>query len=227
MSSPIGPATTSGRVLRTPRGAEFDLPLFLPVFQPGSAFVPDPEQQRVYAVEGCIVNAFFLYKHRPLREQFEAGLTLRQHVGVEGVLATDSGAFQGFTRTLYLSNKQIVRFQDAIGADIVSPLDLVTPPGDKRSVAEAKLASTNARIREAMPLVQNGLLAGVRTRQLRLRDAALVARRGDEVERRDDVGADGILELHDLLVRQVQGARETLERAGVGRQHALDADVLA
>lgn len=150
------------RVLACRRGVSFQLPLFLPVFQPGSAFVPDPEQQRVYAVEGCIVNAFFLYKHRPLRDQFESGaLTLRQHVGVEGVLATDSGAFQGFTRTLYLSNKQIVRFQDAIGSDIVSPLDLVTPPGDKRGVAEAKLASTNARIREAMPLVQNGLLAGV------------------------------------------------------------------
>ena len=152
---------SASRVLTCRGGARHDLPLFLPVFQPGSAFVPDPEQQRAYAVEGCIVNAFFLYKHRPLRDQFEAGLTLRQHVGVAGVLATDSGAFQGFTRTLYLSNKTIVKFQDAIGADIISPLDLVTPPGDKRSVAEAKLASTNARIREAVPLVKNGLLAGV------------------------------------------------------------------
>jgi len=74
---------------------------------------------------------------------------------------TDSGAYQGFNRPLLLRNRKIVAFQDAIGADIVSPLDLVTPPGDTRTVAEKKLASTIKRVREAQQYCRRGILAGV------------------------------------------------------------------
>ena len=149
------------RVLRCRRGADYPLPLFLPVYQPGKAFMPLGEERKAYAIEGCIVNAFFLYKDRATRAAFEQGRTLREHVNQDGVLMTDSGAFQGFTRTLYLSNKVIVKFQDSIGTDISSPLDLVTPPGDKRGVAEHKSRITVERIREAREVVQRSLLAGV------------------------------------------------------------------
>ena len=161
MSSPVGPVTTAGRVLRTRRGAEFDLPLFLPVYQPGASFVVLPELAQAFGIRGCIVNAFFLYKDRATRAAFEAGRTLREHTGVDGVLMTDSGAFQGFTRPLHLDNKVIVRFQDKIGTDITSPLDLVSPPGDNRTNAERKMGTTLTRIREAKPLCERTVLAGV------------------------------------------------------------------
>jgi len=161
------------RVLRIRRGQRFELPLFLPVYQPHKAASSVTEWRDELRVEGCIVNAYFLYKDRDTRQRFMAGLDLHDYIGFDGLIMTDSGAYQGFNRPLLLANKKIVAFQNTIGADIVSPLDLVTPPGDKRSVAERKLESTLKRIREAKPLCQRGTLAGVqqggRFRELRCR----------------------------------------------------------
>lgn len=149
------------RRLRTNSAAAHTLPMFLPVYRRRDAFVPIETWKDRYGVEGCIVNAFFLYKDRPLRTKFHDGLSLRTYVGVDGLLMTDSGAFQGFNQQLFLANADIVRFQEMIGADVASPLDLVTPPGDKRSVAERKLEVTLRRTREAQGLVANSILAGV------------------------------------------------------------------
>lgn len=142
-------------------GRMFELPIFLPVYQPHrmqalrSAWDEGPE------IEGCIVNSYFLYKQRDLRRQLVEGPGLHDYLGFDGLVTTDSGAFQGLTRQLYLSNADIVRFQDRIGSDIISPLDLITPPGDKKSVAEAKLLSTEKRIVRAKQLVERGILVGV------------------------------------------------------------------
>lgn len=149
------------RRLRTSNGAEYTLPLFLPVYHRRLAFVPVETWQERYGVEGCIVNAYFLYKDRRQRAAFRGGLRLREYVGLDGLLMTDSGAFQGFAQPLLLANADIVRFQEQIGADVASPLDLVTPPGDKRAVAERKLEATLRRVREAQQLVSHSILAGV------------------------------------------------------------------
>lgn len=161
------------RTLCIRRGLRFELPLFLPVYQPHKAAGSVTTWRADFGVEGCIVNAYFLYKDRETRHRFEAEPDLHGYIGFDGLIMTDSGAYQGFNRPLLLANKKIVRFQDSIGADIISPLDLVTPPGDKRSVAERKLESTLKRTREAKPLCRHGTLAGVqqggRFRDLRCR----------------------------------------------------------
>jgi 7-cyano-7-deazaguanine tRNA-ribosyltransferase len=136
------------------------LPLFLPVYQETFGSIA-AEHWRAYEIEGCILNAYFLYKKRELREAFEAGRRIQDHIGFDGLIMTDSGAYQGFTRQLYLENRTIVRFQDRIGADIVSPLDLVTPPGDRRSIATKKMESTLKRVAKAAQEVERGTLAGV------------------------------------------------------------------
>lgn len=153
-----GPAR---RCLRTQSGVEHALPLFLPVFQPDSPLLPRDAWNTGQEIDGCIVNAYFLYKRRELRERFQSGLTLREYVGVDGLIMTDSGAFQGFTQRLLLSNKAIVRFQETIRTDVASPLDLVTPPGDSRAVAEKKLEATLRRVDEAQRCVSGSILAGV------------------------------------------------------------------
>ena len=91
----------------------------------------------------------------------EREITIREYLDFDGLVMTDSGAFQGFTRPLYLKNSVIVRFQEAIGADIISPLDLVTPPGDSRTVAKRKLESTLKRLKEARSIVDKSILAAV------------------------------------------------------------------
>jgi 7-cyano-7-deazaguanine tRNA-ribosyltransferase len=139
----------------------FQLPLFLPVYQPRSNLIPIDDLKNSFSIDGLIVNGFFLYKEAEIRKQFASGITLHQYIGFDGLIMTDSGAFQGLKRPLYLSNKKIVKFQDAIRADIVSPLDLISPPGDNYQTAEKKLMSTIKRIREAKSMVINGILAGV------------------------------------------------------------------
>jgi len=149
------------RVWQALSGQSYRLPLFLPVYQPREEVFQLAAWHQTPPIEGIIVNAFFLYKQRHIREQLERTRSLKQYLGFHGLVATDSGAFQGFTRQLFLSNKDIVRFQNAIGSDVIAPLDLVTPPGDRRTIAAAKLQATNKRIVEALRLVDRRLLAGV------------------------------------------------------------------
>lgn len=149
------------RLLRVKRGAEFRLPLFIPVYR------PDFQQQILDAwpgppnIEACMVNAFVLYKQRELRKRFQGDYTLKEHISFKGLLCTDSGAFQGFKRPLLLSNKKIIKFQDSIRTDIAAPIDLITPPSNNRTIAERKLTATQKRIRQGLELVENSTLAGI------------------------------------------------------------------
>lgn len=151
----IGPAFTDNR------GRVFPLPLFMPVYQPREPVFRLAQDDPTMTIDGLIVNSFFLYKQRDLRRRLTEETQLHEFVGFDGLIATDSGAFQGFTRTLYLKNKDIVRFQDRIGSDVIAPLDLVTPPGDRRTVSQEKLDATNKRIKEALSIAERGIVAGV------------------------------------------------------------------
>lgn len=151
----------SPREFVTNRGTRYRLPLFLPVYQRREEALPIADWEGEPEVEGLMVNAFLLYKQREVRTLLTTECCLADYVAFDGMLVTDSGAFQGFTRRLFLSNKDIVRFQDRIGSDVISPLDVVTPPGDTHKVAEGKLRATEKRIREALSLAERGVVAGV------------------------------------------------------------------
>lgn len=152
---------TTSRLLVTNRGTSHRLPMFLPVYQPRRLAGLLDGWPGGPTLDGCIVNAYFLYKQREVRRQLETGQDLHGYLSFDGFVATDSGAFQGFTRQLYLKNADIVRFQDRIGSDVLAPLDLVTPPGDNRTTALAKLRATEKRIVQALRITERGILAGV------------------------------------------------------------------
>lgn len=157
------------------RAGEYDLPIFLPVYQPASNLVPVEALSQEYKFRGLICNSFFLYKNKETRNLLLSGTTVKEYIGFDGLVMTDSGAFQGLKRPLYLSNKKIVQFQDSIGADVISPLDLITPPGDNYTTAQQKVIVTNERIVEAKQLTQRSVLAGVQQggRYLDLRKKSL------------------------------------------------------
>jgi len=175
---------TPQRLIQTRTGKSFQLPLFLPVYQPRSNLIPIDELKTRFAVDGLIVNGFFLYKEAEVKKKLESGVNVHEYIGFDGLVMTDSGAFQGLKRPLYLANKKIVQFQDTIGADIVSPLDLISPPGDNFQTAQKKMISTNNRIREAKTIVKNSILAGVQQggRFLELRKKSMEALMEMEVE---------------------------------------------
>lgn len=152
---------SDGQQFADARGRLHPLPLFMPVYQPRQPTFQLARDGDGLTIDGLIVNAFFLYKQRELRKTLTTGTTLQELVGFDGLISTDSGAFQGFSRALYLKNRDIVRFQDQIRSDIIAPLDLVTPPGDSRTTAQSKLDVTNKRIAEALDIVEHGIVAGV------------------------------------------------------------------
>ncbi|HEY0677969.1 MAG TPA: tRNA-guanine transglycosylase, partial [Chitinophagaceae bacterium] len=160
MNAEEGIMNGSPSLLKTRTGA-YDLPIFLPVYQPDSNLVPVEALSEEYGFRGLIVNSFFLYKNKVTRNLLQNDTTLKEYIGFNGLIMTDSGAFQGLKRPLYLSNKKIVSFQDTIGADVISPLDLITPPGDNYTTALQKVIVTNERIAEAKLLTKNSVLAGV------------------------------------------------------------------
>ncbi|HEV2374242.1 MAG TPA: tRNA-guanine transglycosylase [Streptosporangiaceae bacterium] len=153
--------TRPGRTLVTPSGRELPLPLFLPVHQANSVFGAFRTAHDMDLIRGCICNAFFLYKQADLRALLTGGTSLHEYLGFDGLVMTDSGAFQQFSRALYLSNRKIVEFQRAIGADVVSPLDVVTSPGDSHTVALRKVDATARRVMQAQRSAEGTLLAGV------------------------------------------------------------------
>jgi tRNA-guanine family transglycosylase len=143
-------------------GLAVELPMFIPVHRPDYGFDLFSESYRHAGLSACMVNSFFLYKNRETRTQFKNGLTLREHIGgFDGLICTDSGAFQGLKRQLYLENKTIVKFQNMIQSDVAAPVDLITPPGDGRTEAESKMMASHKRILEALPLCGYSLLAGM------------------------------------------------------------------
>jgi 7-cyano-7-deazaguanine tRNA-ribosyltransferase len=148
-------------ILQNRKGKQFPLPIFLPVYHPVESPFPVELWVNEFDVKGCIVNAFFLYKKRATRNILENEQSLHQYVGSPDLVMTDSGAFQGFQGSLYLKNKTIVKFQESIGSDIVSPLDLVCGPGESRKIAKKKWDRTLIRIKEAFTLLENSTLAGV------------------------------------------------------------------
>jgi len=166
----------SSRPVITANGTVYATPLFLPVFQSGNPFISINMLEHEFQVKGLITNAFFLYKQRDVKKTvLEQGI--RNFLGFNGLIVTDSGAFQQFSGPLYLSNKTIITFQQDIGVDVISPLDVITPPGDNRTTAAKKLAATLRRIEKGLALVDRAILIGVQQggRFLDLRQQAVEA----------------------------------------------------
>jgi len=164
----------SSPLVITTDGTVYPTPLFLPVFQHGNPFISIEMLENEFCVKGLITNAFFLYKKREIKKTvLEQGI--KKFLGFKGLVVTDSGAFQQFSGPLYLSNAKIIKFQQDIGVDVLSPLDLITPPGDNRTTATKKLESTLKRIEKGLALVDRAILIGVQQggRFLELRGYAL------------------------------------------------------
>jgi 7-cyano-7-deazaguanine tRNA-ribosyltransferase len=153
---------------------KYTFPFFLPVFEYGNSFFSLKYLQEILNIDKIITNAYFLYKNREYRPTvLEQGI--KKFLNFDGLVITDSGAFQQFSRPLYLSNSTIIAFQEEIGVDFTSPLDVITTPFDNRVTAKKKLNATLKRVKEGLSITQRSTLIGVQQggRFLDLRAQAL------------------------------------------------------
>ncbi|RXE55234.1 7-cyano-7-deazaguanine tRNA-ribosyltransferase [Methanoculleus taiwanensis] len=147
----IGKLKVGERTIRTPA--------LLPVVNPHLPLVTPREMQEM-GVEALITNAYIFNRSTEFRERALAE-GLHAVLDFDGVIMTDSGSFQlSVYGEVEVTNRDTLEFQQAIGSDIVVPLDIPTPPGTDRETARAELAVTMERIREGQALFPEAHLAG-------------------------------------------------------------------
>ncbi len=141
-----------GRIgkLETPHG-KIETPALFPVINPNIDFIP-PREIRKMGAQGIITNAYIIYRSKRLKDAVRKK-GLHSFLGFDGVIMTDSGSYQlSVYGDVEVTNREIVEFQHEIGSDIITPLDIPTPPDARREHAERDLEITMARLEEAKEL---------------------------------------------------------------------------
>jgi 7-cyano-7-deazaguanine tRNA-ribosyltransferase len=129
-------------------------PALLPVINPHLPLITPREMQEM-GVQALITNAYIInqsteFKERALSEG------LHRMLDFNGLIMTDSGSFQlSVYGDVDITNQQTIEFQQAIGSDIIVPLDIPTHPDSDRERVKQDLTITLDRIREANGLVDH------------------------------------------------------------------------
>lgn len=147
-----------GRVglLDTPHGT-IKTPALMPVIHPGKQTI----DVKKFGAEIVITNAYIIYKNHDLRiKALENGV--HDLINFSGPIVTDSGSFQLYEYgDIDTNNVDIIKFQEEIGSDIGTSLDIPTPPFVTRNKAEKELEITIKRAEEALTVKKNMMLNSV------------------------------------------------------------------
>ncbi len=160
-------------ILTTPHG-KIRTPALMPVIHPGKQTLDVKE----FGAEIVITNAYIMYKNEDLRARvLEEGV--HKLINFPGPIVTDSGSFQlSEYGDIDMNNREIIEFQELIGTDIGTSLDIPTPPFVKRERAEKELEITIERAKEALEvrgdLMMNSVVQGSTFQDLRSKCAETI-----------------------------------------------------
>lgn len=160
-------------ILTTPHG-KIRTPALMPVIHPGKQTLDVKE----FGAEIVITNAYIMYKNEDLRARvLEEGV--HKLINFPGPIVTDSGSFQlSEYGDIDVNNREIIEFQELIGTDIGTSLDIPTPPFVKRERAEKELEITIERAKEALEvrgdLMMNSVVQGSTFHDLRSKCAETI-----------------------------------------------------
>jgi len=136
--------------LTVPRAdTTIETPALLPVVNPHVQTLEPATLESKYGAEILIANSYVLHGSEDLREPaLERGL--HDLLDFSGAIMTDSGSFQlAEYGEIDVTTPEILDFQQRIGSDIGTPVDIPTPPDVPREQAEEELATTRQRIETA------------------------------------------------------------------------------
>lgn len=136
-----------GRICRlTVKGRKLVTPLFLPVYNPNKPVITAREFKEEFKLEAIMTNAYIIYKRLDARySAISEGI--HRFLEFDGIIFTDSGAYQMFKGRLEVDQEEIVRFQESIGSDVGVMLDVPSRYESRREVYESVIA-TARRARE-------------------------------------------------------------------------------
>ncbi len=159
----------------TPHGT-LETPALLPVVHPDPRrqVIPPREIAARFGLRGLITSAYIAWRSPALRERLETG-GIHDLLDFSGPVFTDSGAFQQHSYgRVEVRPEDILAFQERIGSDIATVLDVFVEPEAPIEEARRGVEETLARARGARPM-RPGLLAvpvqGANFPELRLRSA--------------------------------------------------------
>ena len=147
MSFEIKEKDLLGRIgkLKTKSGT-VETPLLFPVINPSLQPVPPQRLKETFGFEAVITNAYILkkrYQNKPVDEG------LHKFLDFNGVVMTDSGAYQILVYGgVEVNQKEIVAYQEGIGSDIATILDIPTGWKVTKEQAEVTVAETLKRAKD-------------------------------------------------------------------------------
>ncbi len=132
-------------VLKTKHG-NVKTPALMPVIHPRKQAI----DVKKYGADIVITNAYLIYKNDDLKQKaIDEGL--HELINFDGPVMTDSGSFQlSVYGDVEITNKEVLEFQELIGTDIGTSLDIPTAPFVEREKAESDLEITFERAKEAV-----------------------------------------------------------------------------
>ena len=142
----------AGRIGRLSDGSKMvTTPALLPVINPHLPIITPREMQNL-GIEALITNAYIISRSEEFRSRaLEEGL--HRMLDFDGIIMTDSGSFQlSVYGEVEITNRQTLEFQQAIGSDIIVPLDIPTSPDADRETVEREWAITFSRLKEAITI---------------------------------------------------------------------------
>lgn len=120
-----------------------ETPLLFPVINPSIQPVPTKRLKEQFGFEAVITNAYILYKRYQSRP-IDQGL--HKFLDFDGAVMTDSGAYQILVYgNVEVNQAQIVDYQEQIGSDIATILDIPTGWHVKKEQAKETVAETLRR----------------------------------------------------------------------------------
>ena len=137
----IGKLTLNDKRMMTPN--------LFPVVHPYKNIISTSDLKKI-GTQCVFTNAYIIYQNIDLRENvLKKGV--HQHLKYDGIIATDSGAFQKYfynkTR-LEINAEEIERFQEDIGSDFPVILDEPVQPDDDYETAKIKINTTIQRAKD-------------------------------------------------------------------------------
>ena len=135
--------------------ATVETPALMPVVNPNRLTI-EPARLPEFGAQILITNGYIVRTTDGLRERArEQGL--HDLLGFDGPIVTDSGSFQlAEYGDLDVTTAEIVRFQRAIGSDVVTPVDVPTPPDADRETVRSDLQTTERAIAAAERTLSEG-----------------------------------------------------------------------
>ncbi|MDD5112061.1 MAG: tRNA guanosine(15) transglycosylase TgtA [Candidatus Altiarchaeota archaeon] len=138
----IGALTVNGRKIETPA--------LMPVVNVNKPVITVEELAGEFGAGALMTNAYILLKSEELKAR-ALSEGIHRLLGYDGIVATDSGSYQLMVYgSVTTTNREIIEFQENIGSDIGSFLDIPTLPDAFKPRAEEQLRETLARSREAI-----------------------------------------------------------------------------